>query len=197
MDEAKFKKLFPKAVCSYADLLRAMEGFNIKTKAQQDAFIAQCAHESAGFSVLTENLNYSGDALLKVFGKYFSFVEAGNFARKPEKIANRVYANRMGNGDEASGDGWKYRGRGFIQLTGKANYAEFSKDIIPDYPNEILEDPSVVATPEYAALSAAWFWDKRKLNNYVGDYRELTRRINGGYNGYDHRYALLEQVRNA
>jgi len=159
-----------------------MVRFNINTPMRQAMFLSQIAHESGGFRHVSENLNYSASALRRVFGKYFPTDEmAYEYARKPEKIANRVYANRMGNGNEASGDGWKYRGRGLIQLTGKNNYLSFS--LAAD--NNSFIDPGLLTEPEYAAMSAGWFWQDNGLNVLAdtGDVRAVTRRINGGYNG--------------
>lgn len=152
-------------------------------------FFAQTAHESGNFKAFSENLNYSADGLLKIFGKYFNATTAAEYARKPEKIANRVYANRMGNGTEESGDGWKYRGRGALQLTGKDNYKAFA-----DYLKkpEIMENPDLVAN-EYAFESAMFFFEKNKLwaicDKGVNDATilELTKRINGGTHGLDDR----------
>lgn len=159
-----------------------MARFNISTPMRQAMFLSQIAHESGGFRHVSENLNYSASALRRVFGKYFPTDEmAYEYARKPEKIANRVYANRMGNGNEASGDGWKYRGRGLIQLTGKDNYLSFS--LAAD--NNSFIDPGLLTEPEYAAMSAGWYWQDNGLNVLAdtGDVRAVTRRINGGYNG--------------
>lgn len=159
-----------------------MHKYDINTPRRQAMFLAQLAHESGGFRYTSENLNYSAEGLEKVFKKYFPTRElAEEYARQPEKIANRVYANRMGNGDEASGDGWKYRGRGLIQLTGLNNYASYSMQA----DNEALIKPDIVAEPEYAADSAGWFWMVNRLNPMAdtGDVRAVTRRINGGFNG--------------
>lgn len=148
-------------------------------------FFAQTSYESMGFRRFSENLNYSAEALKRVFGKYFPGDLAYEYARKPEKIANRVYANRMGNSDESSGDGWKYRGRGAIQLTGKNNYKEFSKKQ-NDY--DIVQCPDVVEE-NYAFRSAMHFFDENNLwvicDKGVNDstIKKLTRRINGGYHG--------------
>ena len=157
-------------------------------------FFAQVLHESGCMRFDTENLNYSSDALLRVFGKYFQTKqEADAYARKPEKIANRVYAKRMGNGSEASGDGWKYRGRGLIQLTGKANYKAFA-EWVGDA--RIMDDPDLVSS-EYAVHSAVFFWDKNNLNKLADrdDVVGLTRRINGGENGLAHRRELLNKAK--
>ena len=157
-------------------------------------FFAQVLHESGCMRFDTENLNYSSDSLLRVFGKYFrTKQEADAYARKPEKIANRVYAKRMGNGSEASGDGWKYRGRGLIQLTGKANYKAFA-EWVGDA--RIMDDPDLVSS-EYAVHSAVFFWDKNNLNKLADkdDVVGLTRRINGGENGLAHRRELLNKAK--
>ncbi len=165
-----------------------LEKFNITTQEQVAGFLAQCSHESAGFTAVKENLNYSAEALRRVFPKYFPTDEiAQQYHRNPEKIANKVYGNRMGNGDEASGDGYKYCGRGLIQLTGKNNYQAFSKAVdIPD----IMEDPSMVEGPELAVLSAGWFWHTNNLNAKASDIKALTKAINGGFIGLDHREQL-------
>ena len=189
-----FSKLFPKAKEGVFDALQKLPLYDIDTKERIAMFLAQCGHESCGFSVLSENLNYSSRALRAVFCKYFKTQEeADKFARQPEKIANRVYANRMGNGPESSGDGWKYRGRGCIQLTGKDNYIKFAKDF--DKP-EVIDNPELVATPEYAVLSAIWFWIKNDLNRYADahDVKGATKRINGGLNGYDERNAIYQKI---
>ena len=162
--------------------------YEITTPQRQAMFLAQLAHESGSFRFVEENLNYSVEALQRVFKKYFPTDElALMYARQPEKIANRVYANRMGNGEESSGDGWKYRGRGIIQLTGKDNYAAFSLKAN----NNALLEPDLVAEPELAAMSAGWFWDTNGLNKLsdAGNVRAVTRRINGGFNGLADREA--------
>ncbi|MEY4769246.1 MAG: hypothetical protein RL637_1885 [Pseudomonadota bacterium] len=173
--------------------------FQINTPLRLAHFIAQCGHESAGFKAKQENLNYSADGLNKIFGKYFKTVNAAAYARQPEKIASRVYASRMGNGDEASREGYKYRGRGFIQLTGKSNYSEFNKIVSED----ILSNPDLVAS-KYALLSAAWYWNSRSLNASADKgasdavVTEITKKVNGGTIGLADRikhfkeyYALL------
>jgi len=156
-------------------------------------FFAQVLHESGCMRYDMENLNYSADALRRVFPKYFrTQADADSCARRPEKIANRVYANRMGNGDEASGDGWKYRGRGLIQLTGKSNYAAFAEWIGDP---RVVEDPDLVSS-EYAVQSAVFFWDRNQLNAVADrdDITLLTRRVNGGENGLAHRRELLNKA---
>lgn len=156
-------------------------------------FFSQILHESGCMRFDMENLNYSSKALRAVFGKYFKTQkQADACARQPEKIANKVYANRMGNGSESSGDGWKYRGRGLIQLTGKKNYQAFAKWIQNE---NILEDPDLVAS-EYAVHSAVFYWDKNKLNKLadLDDAKKMTKRVNGGYNGLAHRRELLNKA---
>ena len=156
-------------------------------------FFAQILHESGFMRFDMENLNYSADALRRVFGKYFRTKEEANaYARQPEKIANRVYANRMGNGSEASGDGWTFRGRGLIQLTGRANYRAFAAWVGDE---RIMDDPDLVAS-EYAVHSAVFFWDRHNLNKLADkdDVVALTRRVNGGESGLAHRRELLNKA---
>jgi putative chitinase len=167
---------------------KAMEFYKL-TPVRAAHFFAQTAHETGGFKLFTENLNYSADGLQKIFGKYFPGTLEESYSRNPEKIANRVYASRMGNGAEASGDGWKFRGRGALQLTGKDNYKAFS-----DYLKkpEIMTNPDLVATT-YSFESAMFFFDKNKLwsicDQGVNDAAilALTKRINGGTHGLDDR----------
>jgi putative chitinase len=154
----------------------------LDTNERTAAFLSQLAHESGGFNIVIENLNYSAEGLLRVFPKYFPNLElAKQYARKPEQIANRVYANRMKNGNEATGDGWKFRGRGLIQITGKDNYTKFAQSLEMDL-NTTVE---YLETPSGASVSAGWFWDTNKLNAYCdkNDFIGLTKRINGGTNG--------------
>jgi len=162
--------------------------YEINTPERIAAFIAQCGHESGGWRTFSENLNYSAKALDAIFGKYFKRAgrDAQAYHRQPEKIANVVYAGRMSNGDTDSGDGWKYRGRGPIQLTGKANYSAFSADMdvdAVDSPDNVSEDK------EMALMSAIWYWNKNSLNKYAdsGDIKTMTKRINGGYIGLEDR----------
>lgn len=167
--------------------------YDINTLQRQAMFLAQLAHESGSFKHVSENLNYSAEALRRVFKKYFQTDDVAlMYARQPEKIANRVYANRMGNGEESSGDGWKYRGRGLIQLTGKDNYAAFSLKAN----NNALLEPDLVAQPELAAESAGWFWATNDLNKWsdTGDVRAVTRRVNGGFNGLADREAKYNKL---
>jgi putative chitinase len=189
----QFKTLFPNSKVEhnkFVTVLNAkMESAGINTPARIAAFIAQCGHESAGFSTFSENLNYSSIGLVTTFGKYFDKNTSMAYARNPQKIANKVYASRMGNGNEASGDGWKYRGRGLIQLTGKDNYTAFSP--------EAAKDPDLlVSSYDYMISSAIWFWTKNSLNALAdkGDLVTLTKRINGGTHGLAERVALSNKI---
>ena len=155
--------------------------FEINTPLRLAHFLAQCGHESGGFKAVSENLNYGAKGLSTIFKKYFTPESAKDFERKPEKIANVVYANRMGNGNQASGEGWKFRGRGYIQLTGKDNYTAFDKSVEDD----ILATPDLVAT-KYPLLSAAWFFHKNGLHKIADEgatdavVTKVTKRVNGG-----------------
>ena len=171
------------------EIMLVTEKFGITNSLRLSHFLSQCAHESGNFKLVRENLNYSADGLLKIFPKYFKDkATADSYARKPEKIANRVYANRMGNGDEASGDGFKYAGKGYIQLTGKDNYKQFSDFIGED----CVANPDLVAT-KYPLASAAFFFQKNKLWDICdkGATPEIvtavTKRVNGGTHGLDDR----------
>ena len=170
-----------------------LDDYEINTPLRVAHFVAQCAHESGNFVFIKENLNYKAASLQKIFGKYFSTAElAAQYANKPEKIANRVYANRMGNGDEASGDGWRYCGRGLIQLTGKDNYTFFAGSLnIP-----VEEASDYLATFEGAAQSACWFWEQNNLNRFAdaNDVKGLTKAINGGYIGIIDRISHTEHA---
>jgi putative chitinase len=174
-------------------LNQAMEEASINTPLRQAAFIAQVAHESMGLTRFVENLNYSAEGLLKVFGRHFDEGEVEQFARQPEKIANRVYANRLGNGDEDSGDGWRYRGRGFIQVTGKDNYREAGKSLNQD----LVDKPELAEGLEVGAQVAAWYWTSRDLNSYAdrGQFDTITKRINGGLNGLNERRAYYMKAK--
>lgn len=174
----------------YSTILRQ---HGIDTPLRLAHFFAQIDHES-GLKPVEENLNYSADALQRVFGKYFPIYEtAQKYARKPEKIANKVYANRMDNGDEKSGDGWRYRGRGFIQITGKYNYTQLSNDTGVDY----VSDPDKLLNEADSMVAALWYWNKHDLNDYADqdDILTITKRINGGTNGLQHRKQLLEKYK--
>jgi putative chitinase len=170
----------------YSAMERCLPDYDINTPERVAAFVAQCAHESGEFRVLKENLNYRAVTLRKVFPKYFPNDQlAAQYAGKQEMIANKVYANRMGNGDESSGDGFRYCGRGLIQLTGKNNYQNFADSI--ETPVEEL--PEYLATFEGAVQSACWFWETNNLNQWAdkGDILTLTKRINGGTIGLEDR----------
>jgi len=182
------EELYPKVKWNL-DLLAT---YGINTKHRVAMFVAQCAHESMNFSVSVENLNYSASALVRVFGKYFTPVTAQQYARQPKAIANRVYANRMGNGSEDSGDGYKYRGHGYIQLTGKHNISTFARFINKDL-DRTLE---YLKTSEGALESACWFWKTNNLNSYAdnGDIKGCTKRINGGYNGLEERTKIYHKL---
>jgi putative chitinase len=159
-------------------------------------FLAQLAHESGGFNFTKENLNYSAKGLMTTFKKYFpDETTAKRYERKPEMIANKVYANRMKNGDEASGDGYRFCGRGLIQLTGRDNYTKFAEAL----EMSIEDTVSYLETPNGAVASAGWFWDNNKLNQYCdsGDFVTLTKRINGGTIGLEdrkHHYEIALQM---
>jgi putative chitinase len=170
----------------YEALDQLLPDYGIDSPLRVAHFIAQCAHESGNFVFIKENLNYKAASLRKVFPKYFPTDElAAQYANRPERIANRVYASRMGNGPEESGDGWRYCGRGLIQLTGKDNYTFFagSLDI------SVEEAAEYLATFEGAAQSACWFWEQNKLNRFAdaNDIKGLTRAINGGQIGLEDR----------
>ncbi len=167
--------------------------YSINTPLRVQHFLAQIYTESGALKVTKENLNYSNTGLLRVFGKYFTELQALQYQRQPEKIANRVYANRLGNGPETSGDGWKYRGRGYIQCTGKSNYQSLSTDTNVDFVN----NPEFLETIPYAALSAGWYWDKAKLNVIADkdDVVAVSKKVNGGTNGLDERKKWLEHFK--
>jgi putative chitinase len=193
---AQLKQIIPKN--PYAEhwhkaLAQLLPEYDIATPQRMAAFLAQCAHESGGFTAIKENLNYRAASLRKTFAKYFPTDElAQQYANKPQAIANKVYANRMGNGDEASGDGYRYSGRGLIQLTGKDNYFWFASsiDLTPEQASEYME------TFEGAAQSACWFWETNKLNTWadIGDILTLTKRINGGTIGLEDRIKHYEHA---
>jgi putative chitinase len=170
-----------------------LDDYEINTPLRVAHFVAQCAHESGNFVFIKENLNYKAASLMTTFKKYFPTLElAQQYEKRPEKIANRVYANRMGNGDEASGDGWRYCGRGLIQLTGKDNYTFFAGSLgIP-----VEEAADYLSTFEGAAQSACWFWEQNNLNRFAdaNDVKGLTRAINGGYIGLEDRIKHTEHA---
>jgi putative chitinase len=170
----------------YEALSSVLPTYEIDSPQRVAAFIAQCTHESGGFKRLKENLNYKAESLVRVFPKYFPSLDlAKQYAHDQEKIANRVYGSRMGNGDESSGDGFRYCGRGLIQLTGRNNYTKFSESI----GMAVEEVPSLLETFEGAVKSACWFWKTNNLNQYAdaGDILTMTKRINGGTIGLEDR----------
>ena len=187
MDISKLKGHVPDTVIT--QLPEVMEKFQINTPLRIAHFLSQCGHESNNFKAVNENLNYGAKGLRGIFGKYFpTDAKALEYERKPEKIANLVYGGRMGNGPEASGEGFKYRGRGYIQLTGKDNYSAFDKVV----PENIVETPDLVAT-KYPLLSAAWYWNSRSLNTSADKgsseavVTEITKKVNGGTIGLEDR----------
>lgn len=193
MNLDKLKGVVPDQVLT--EIPTVMEKFQINTPLRLCHFLAQCAHESGNFKAVTENLNYGPVALMGTFKKYFpNAAKAETYARKPEKIANLVYGGRMGNGDEASGDGFKYRGRGYIQLTGKVNYESFDKVV----EENVTANPDLVAT-KYPLLSAAWFWNSRTLNTLAdkgatdADVTAITKKVNGGTHGLEDRIAKFKK----
>lgn len=171
-----------------APMNAACAKWGIDTPKRRAGFLSQCAVESGGFTMRTERLSYSAERLMAVWPKRFPTMAAAMpYARNPEKLANKVYANRMGNGTELSGDGWEFRGRGFKQLTGRDNYTAFAKAMNMT----VAEVPSYIETDEGACQSAAWFWSTNRLNAFadVADVRGMTLKINGGLNGFDDRKA--------
>lgn len=197
LSKEQFADLAPKAKNSdelYAAMSELCPKYDVNTPERLAGFIAQCGHESAGFTVMSENLNYSADGLNKIFPKYF--VKAGRdaaaYARNPEKIANVVYASRMGNGDTASGDGWKHRGRGYIQLTGKDNYTKFAAAV----GKSVDEAVKYLDTVKGALESALWFWKANKLNDTAdkNDITAMTKKINGGTIGLEDRKKHYEHA---
>lgn len=190
--------IFPKTsmdkISNYViPLNETTEMYQINTPLRAAAFIAQVGHESGGLNRIIENLNYSVEGLLRTFPKYFTLDLARQYARKPEKIANRVYANRMGNGYEQSGDGWKFRGRGLIQITGKNNYSSFAKEFVMSIDDVIL----FLETPEGACKSSGFFWNMMKLNELAdnGKFITITKKINGGLTGINERSKLYEKAK--
>jgi len=177
----------------YTPLIDMFARYNINNIKRQAAFIGQCQHESGNFKTLEENLHYSAAGLMRTWPSRFPSLDvAEKYANNPEAIANKVYAGRMGNGDEESGDGWKFHGRGLFQLTGKENYERFGKAINAD----LINTPEMILQPRYAALSAGWFWNKANLNDLadLGDYETMTKRINGGTLGLDDRISKIHKA---
>ena len=197
--EEKFKAILPDVSWDFAKkyipfIDDTLAQYQIDLPLRKVHFLAQVTHESGGFKYTAENLNYSATALYAVFRKYFPTMDVANqYERQPQKIANKVYANRLGNGDEASNDGWNYKGRGLIQLTGKDNYTAFSNDTGQDF----VVAANLVEEPKWAITSACWFWKKRNLNQYADadDIHMVTKLINGGTNGLANRQHYLEEFK--
>ena len=167
--------------------------FNLTTNNQKAMFIGQCSHECGNFRTLEENLNYRAETLMKLWPKRFPSLEfAKQYEKNPKKIANSVYASRMGNRDEASGDGYRFRGRGALQCTGHSTYFHAGKALGVDF----VMQPDLVATPKYAALTAGWFWETHKLNPPADalDYTKVTKIINGGTIGLDDRIKHVQHA---
>ncbi len=187
-DQLRQLKIDPSLVDPFNE---TFQRFGILTPAQQASWIGQCGHECGNFRILEENLNYRAPTLLKLFPKTpkrqwgFTPEEAAAYEKQPQKIANRIYSNRMGNRDEASGDGWRFRGSGFLQLTGHSNFYHAGQALGVDF----VMQPELVRTPMYAAQTAGWFWQTHKLNQYAdsGDFLTMTKRINGGTIGLEDR----------
>jgi putative chitinase len=174
------------------ELSDVLPHYDITTKERIASFLAQTGHESAHYNILVENLNYSQDGLRKVFPRYFPDDQtAFRYARQPKWIASRVYANRMGNGGEQSLDGWKFRGRGLIQVTGKNNYTRCSNFLFGD--DRLLENPDLLLDPKNALLSACWFWHETNLNRFAADVNRTTRLVNGGTKGLADRTAIYQR----
>jgi putative chitinase len=174
------------------------ERFGILTPLQQASWIGQCGHECGNFKIMEENLNYRAATLLKLFPRTpkrawgFTPEEAAAYEKQPKRIANRIYSNRMGNRDEASGDGWRFRGSGFLQLTGHSNFYHAGKALGVDF----VMEPELVRTPKYAAQTAGWFWQTHKINQHADgrDFVTMTKRINGGTIGLDDRIKHINQA---
>lgn len=173
-------------------LSEALPDYDINTPPRIAAFVAQCAHESGNFTAIKENLNYRAETLSKVWPRLFPADVAAQYAHNQEAIANRAYANRMGNGDESSGDGFRFCGRGLIQLTGKSNYQAFADSVQMD----INDVPEYLATFEGAVQSACWFWENNNLNSWADqcDIEKITRIINGGTLGLEDRTARYQHA---
>ena len=192
MNIEKLKGHIPDTVI--AQIPGVVEKFEINTPLRLAHFLAQTGHESGGFKAVTENLNYGAAGLQSIFKKYFTAESAVEYARKPEKIANVVYANRMGNGNQASGEGYKFRGRGYLQITGKSNYSALTKDTGIDF----LENPDLIATT-YPLMTAGWFFKKNNLFILCdkGATREVvesvTKRVNGGLIGIEDRWKHFQE----
>jgi putative chitinase len=186
----EFPHAKPELVDALCGALEVLEEYGIDTPLRMAHFLAQTSHESGGFRAVEENLNYKAETLSKIFPKYFRDKDTNDYAKKPEKIANLVYGGRMGNGPVESGDGYRYRGRGLIQLTGKSNYEKFAEGI----ESTLEEAVEYLTTPEGAVESAAWFWANNGLNELADtdDVTKVTKRINGGTIGLAEREAHTE-----
>ncbi|WNV50606.1 lytic enzyme [Pseudomonas phage Rollin] len=200
LTEPQFRALFPQASVSALDHLnRAMTRYKIDSPVRAAAFLAQIGHESAGLTAVVENLNYSAPGLAATWPNRYRGADgkpnqlALKLSRDREQIANHTYANRMGNGDPSTGDGWKYRGRGYIQTTGRANYEALTRALGIN----VLAVPDLLEQPEYAALSAAYFWQSKGLNELAdaNQFDLITRKINGGTNGAADRNARWEKAK--
>lgn len=195
MNPDKILAFAPKCPRELAEVLSdEMVEWGIDTIPRRAMFLAQCAHESGGFTRFVENLNYSAEGLMKTWPSRFRTLAAAQpYARNPERIANHVYANRLENGNEASGDGWKYRGRGIIQLTGRANYRNAGAGIGED----LIGNPESVLLPKRSAAVACWYWKSNGLNALAdtGQFAAITQRINGGQTGQADRERWLRDIR--
>ena len=192
MDAAQLTAFAPALRDYLAPLERAIIDAALNTPQRLHAFLAQWAHETQGFTQLSENLNYSADGLLKIFPRHFPYRDiAEDYARRPESIANRVYAGRYGNGGESSGDGWRFRGRGWPHVTFRRNYAACSVFLFRD-PDTLLQQPELLEQREHAVGAAVWYWRARNLNAFADvpgneAFESLSRAINGGTNGLEDR----------
>lgn len=197
--ETSFPNVTEALIQPFVDPLNAaMERFSIVTPERQAAFVPQIAHESEGFTHLVEDLTYThAEHIYEMFRSHFASVEeAAKYVRNPEALANRVYASRLGNGDESTGDGFKFRGRGLLQTTGRANYQQAGLALYGSA-TRFIAGPGELARPTDAALSAALFWERHGCNELAdeGDFRAITKAINGGYNGYNQRVSLWDTAK--
>ena len=191
----QFRAIFPanKKPDLWIPAFEVLPDFGIQSTEQVAAFCSQVGHESLDMTILEENLNYSVEGLMRVFPKYFRDVNPADYARNPEKIANRVYANRMGNANEELGDGWKFRGRGLIMLTGYDNYYQCSLDLYNDV-NILIDNPDLVKNEADVAMKTAlWYWERNKLHT-ISDIKTLTKRINGGLININDRIERYQRV---
>lgn len=195
-----FNNIFPNAddIDDWVEVLNNhLPDYNINTPERVAAFISQCGVETAGWTKFEENMNYSADRMMVVWPKIFNRELANQCNRKPQLVANFAYANRMGNGSPESGDGWKYRGRGLIHLTGKKNYTSFATDTFGERAQEIIDNPDLVVDDKNVSLATAlWFWDINNINSIADqqDIKRITRIVNGGLNGFSERVTLYGKV---